>query len=328
MRGCSPRPAPDCGSSPAGWRTSLAVPRPRAWFPCGCTAVRSGRRSWRIAGRRIGFAKPRLGSCQRMAQPHLAPRLAMAEVYGTIMPHDYQVFLWYAKRRGTGLIPNGDTLASIAVQFAVLRGDESLAGGRLTRSSGGAGRSGRSAGAPEDVSLWRLSGPLPRAWLAPRAEVLPPLATGNWRILWRRTGEVFYPEGRGAIIARSASSRRILTNWPARGFPRDFGAGRPCRPPARRQHSRRLPDRPLRADSRGAGIRLSRGGLVVLADQYYPGWTQRIETAGQGGAAPQFSGESRHARGLGPRRQAPADFPLPPPTVFGAAPSAWQAGWG
>jgi len=259
---------------------------------------------------------------------HLGPRLAMAAVYATIMPHDYQVFLWYAKRRGTGRIPNGDTLASIAVQFAVLRGDESLAGGRLTSSSDGAGRGGRSAGAPEDVSLWRLSGPLPRAWLAPRIEVLPPPATGNWRTLWRRTGEVFYPQGRRRDLRAVSVVEANPDELAGAGIPEEF-CSRPGVPAAGSRAASAGVCRITRYEPTRVELEVdsAEGGLVVLADQYYPGWTLRIETAGQGGRSAPILRANRLMRGAWvPGGRHRLIFRYRPPTVFwGGALSA--AGW-
>lgn len=207
---------------------------------------------------------------------NLPSRFAVSEVYGTMMPHDYQVFLWYIKQRGGGTIPRGPDLAVAAVNYAVLSADNSLSDGTPIELADGAGQGGSADSAPpEAASLWAPPDPMPRSWFVPALEVLRPLQTDDWRTVWLRTAEVFHPGGTARDLRRVAVVEATADELMA------AGVSQPTEP--RSDHTetacRIVSYEPARVELH---VKTSQPGLVVLADQFFPGWQVEVETAGQG----------------------------------------------
>jgi hypothetical protein len=119
----------------------------------------------------------------------------------------------------------------------------------------------------EDASLWHNPSCLPRAWIVHDVEVLPPLGSNHPAETRQRTEQVLYhPDGRPRDLRNSATIESTHCPLPTAHCP--------------------LPDEscrvvhydPLRVEIEAV---LARPGLVVLCDQFYPGWKLEVETAGQ-----------------------------------------------
>jgi len=139
-----------------------------------------------------------------------------------------------------------------------------------------------------DVSLWYNPGHLPRAWIVHRVDVLPPLSSSDPREVWRRTTDVLYADGRPRNLRESAvveadgwspSPRREAETAGDRGSA-DATASCSGDATASGEPSCRIVRyEPSRVEIEA---RLDRPGLVVLADQFYPGWRLEVETLGRG----------------------------------------------
>ncbi|MHB8900686.1 MAG: YfhO family protein [Thermoguttaceae bacterium] len=207
---------------------------------------------------------------------NLAWRLGVAEVYGTMMPQDYQVLLWYTKYRGGGVVPPGPDLASLAIRYAVLSAGRPLSDATPVEPTAGAGLWGQAASVPpKSVSLWELRDPLPRAWLVSSVEILRPLETDDWRTAWRRTAEVFHPSGETRDLRREAVVESTAADLAAAGAVRTGGN----EPLGAEGTCRMVSYEPARVELQ---VETSQSGLVVLADQFYPGWQAEVQTEGQG----------------------------------------------
>lgn len=226
------------------------------------------------------------------AKHNLSPRFAVVEVYGTMMPQDYQVFLWYIKHRGGGTIPLAADLAVSGVDYAVLSGDESLDDTIFDKLAPLSGQPSSETPFPlDDASLWRTADPMPRAWFVSDVEVLAPLDADDWRTLWHRTAEVLHPGGAQRDLRREAVVEATTEDLADAGVSQSGGldsnvAESPCRI---------LSYEPTRVEVQ---VKTARPGLVVLADQFFPGWQVEVDTAGQGGRYAPILRTNRLMRGV------------------------------
>ncbi|MHC4403991.1 MAG: YfhO family protein [Planctomycetota bacterium] len=220
---------------------------------------------------------------------HLPPALAVAEVEGTMKPYDYQVFLWVAKRGRTREnnppVPRPPGLDAINVKYLILRGEAKRAGLEpipLDRVA---------AESPEDVSLWHNPDFLPRSWIVHEVDVLPPIESNDPYTVWRRTEEVLYPGGRPRDFRRSAAveideEERRQAPFLQNQAPAPFSADE--------ETCRVVHYEPscveIEAD-------LDAPGLVVLSDQFYPGWRLEVETDGEAGRTVPILRTNRVMRG-------------------------------
>ena len=75
---------------------------------------------------------------------NLPQRISMAEVHGTMMPYDYQAFLWHVRRRATSregrITLDPDGLGAVNVRYAILHGSSVPRGATVvtTPPTGGA----------------------------------------------------------------------------------------------------------------------------------------------------------------------------------------------
>ncbi len=206
---------------------------------------------------------------------NLSSGFAVSEVYGTMMPHDYQVFLWYIKYRGGGTIPRGVDLAASAVTYAVLSSDRSLRNATPIGVAETAGQGGSADPAPpEATSLWAPRDPMPRAWFVARLQVLRPLETDQWRTVWRRTAEVFHPGGTPRDLRRAAVLEATSDELAAAGMSPPIDP----KPDPLQADCRIVSYQPARVE---LDVKTNHPGLVVLADQFFPGWRAEVQTAGE-----------------------------------------------
>lgn len=223
---------------------------------------------------------------------NLPSRFGVAEVYGTMMPSDYQVFLWYIKYRGGGMTPQGADLAAAGVDYAVLSAADSLDTDAFEKMVLRARQERGELDLPlGSASLWKTSDPLPRAWFVPEVAVLPPLETDDWRTAWKRTTEVFHPDGVPRdlrhVAVVEASAEELATAGVNRATANDsFAANATCRI---------VVYEPARVEVQ---VETPRPGLVVLAEQFYPGWQVEVERAGLGGRPAPILRTNRVMRGV------------------------------
>jgi hypothetical protein len=207
MVACAPR---DCLESPSKLAAALQehdaqhgdgqpyrIYRETAWLPV----------AWQHRG-----ALSRLSELARWEHDTLFPkhnltdRMALAEVYGTMMPCDYEGFLDSIKRDGE--------LRTIGVRYQVLRGDQEPPGDDAVRL----------AAVPGDGVLW----------YDPRSAAL---------------AEIVHSDDSRVKPIQMGESCRVTRYEPS------------------------LVE---------IAARLGSPGLVILRDQFYPGWRLEVETAGQG----------------------------------------------
>jgi len=206
---------------------------------------------------------------------NLAPGISLVEVRGTMMPYDYEVYLRVGMRGTVPLCPPAN------VKYLILRGEDRLPGASPIDLKTAEPHP------PEDVSLWQNPRYLPRAWIVHQLDVLPPLESRDPEQIRRRTAQVFWWEGRPRDLRESALvevGKRRPTLLPPKTVGEKperhagtQGTARSSRPEA--ESCRVVHYDPLRVEIEA---RLKRPGLVILCDQFYPGWRLDIETAGQG----------------------------------------------
>ncbi len=222
---------------------------------------------------------------------NLPAEIPLAEVEGTMKPYDYQVFLWVLKRSSTeagqGGLPTRSGLDAVNAKYVIGGGEDRMPGLEpvdLDRTE---------SKAMEDVSLWHNPHHLPRAWIVHQLDVLPPAASSDFSELWRRTRDVFFPEGyrrhlrHFAVVETDSDPPGEWSPFAVMNAP--GGAGGQAGPGARSVLSPQSATegeicRVARHDPLCVQIEaeLSRPGLVVLSDQFYPGWRLKVETAGKG----------------------------------------------
>jgi len=201
---------------------------------------------------------------------NLAQRIPLAEVYGTMSPYDYEVFV--ARRGPPPFAAEGvpDLVALSNVRYYILRGDERLPEGVPIELPG--------SRALEDVSLWYCPEHLPRAWIVHEVEVAEPLTSAEPAEVRRQTDRVFSADG-GPRDLRQSALVELDRQAELEGLPSTGHAAKPSPPAAADgEHCRLTRYDPLCVEIEAS---LGRPGLVVLCDQYYPGWRLEVETEGR-----------------------------------------------
>lgn len=201
---------------------------------------------------------------------NLADRIPLAEVQGTMMPHDYQMFLSVANAIRTS---RTQPVSRLLGRYVVLPNGKAVTAGK------------RMDVRVEDASLWDNPACLPRAWIVDRVDVLAPLASNDPIQVRRRTEEVLYPNDRPRDLRKSAVVEFSGGACPALPMGANeshhdnhAGQARPLNLPSRRESCRVLYYDPLRVEIEAE---LTSPGLVVLCDQLYPGWKLEVAAAGQ-----------------------------------------------
>lgn len=192
----------------------------------------------------------------------------IAEVHGALMPDDYRAFLILARlheEQGHGPPP---ALAKYALGPEALKPPGAhpvdLADARTP---------------PQNVALWSLPNPLPRAWIVHRVEVLWEPSQSGPEEIRKRTQDIFWPNGRPRDLRRSA-----VVEIPDRVSHAPAALPAVAADPLTGARGREEPCRIAEYGPSHVEIeaRLERPGLVILADQYFPGWTLEVTTAGKG----------------------------------------------
>jgi len=186
--------------------------------------------------------------------------LASTELWGTLMTADYNAWLAAAGERATPALAE------------VLLG-EGLAEPKHSRPVPLPREQGRPA--VEDVSLWRNEKALPRAWIAHDFLRLSPIDPDDDEALLGRSHMVLFDHGK----PRDLVGRPLVEAGPDSGLPPN--EDRPAAGDAAPQHGetwRIIHYEPSRVE---IDAKLAAPGLVVLADQFFPGWRLEVTTAGQ-----------------------------------------------
>jgi hypothetical protein len=128
---------------------------------------------------------------------------------------------------------------------------------------------------PEDTSLWYNPQSFPRAWIVHDVTLLPPLADRDFLAIRRRTDEVFFCGPRLRDFRRDAVVEADEDRRPEG----QEKAGRSFAPGVKDRETARV----LQSDPGQVVIEavLDRPGLVVLCDQFYPGWRLSVQSDGQ-----------------------------------------------
>jgi hypothetical protein len=187
---------------------------------------------------------------------NLVSRIPLAEVHGAMILHDYRTLLEVGQEARlsaeTGAVP----LA--LAEYVILPANEILPEGEWIEVD------------VEDASVWRNARHLPRAWIVHQVDVLPPLESDDPTEMRQRTQKVLRPNGHARDLRISAVVECSGGACPALSSNAD-----PCPPEG--QSCRVVHCDALRVE---IDVELVRPGLVVLCDQFYPGWQLEVETSG------------------------------------------------
>jgi len=253
------RPVSEPHHAPATAGQKYRVGRHPLWLPARWS------RSW---------SRERISQAVRWDRHSLWPKhnlercVALMEVSGTMMPYDCQAFLRAARDRETAT-------PRLLARYVILPADKPLARGRPVSLPT----------AVEAVRLWYNPEHLPRAWIVHEVEVVRPLDRLTPQAVARRTAQALVRDLRQSALVETA---RPLDPKPVRRPP-DRPGGRD------REMCRITHYGPLRVEIEAV---LRRPGLVVLCDQYYPGWRLEVETAGQGKRPADILRTNRVMRGV------------------------------
>lgn len=185
--------------------------------------------------------------------------LASARVAGTMMSADYRAFLQSLDRL--------DELSA-----ADLLGADWIVAPQVTSQPNKLLPEASAVALPVpplEARLWRVRSPRPRAWIAHRFDVLAPLESADPAVLARRTAEVLFDGGQPRDLYR----RPVVETDLACNFADEahlaIDPGESCRIVRYRSNRVEL------------DVELNRPGLVVLAEQFAPGWHLRAQAPGQ-----------------------------------------------
>jgi hypothetical protein len=257
----------------------------------------------------------RLGESLRWDRRTLAPKhnlsaeVSLANVAGTMMDYDYEVLLqipWDEAVAGDELrdlpfsLPLG--LQLTGSRYLVLPGMSPEDRARFTSN---VGRTLVRPGEPRPalrmldtpgelaVSLWFNPAALPRAWIVHDVVTLPPLRTGDPRAVRLRTEQILFAGGklrdlRHSAVVETALPLSLRERVGVRGSDVRHGNGaEPGTLAASGFPENAHPERCSVVDVNPQRVEieaeLTRPGLVVVGDQYAPGWRLEVHTAGQAG---------------------------------------------
>lgn len=202
------------------------------------------------------------------AKHHLAPQIGVIEVYGTMIPRDYRTYLGVGKRgvriaaspgeEQEGHLSDWDEpipqILYTHAHYAILPGDCRLPGGQRVSS------------AVPGVSVWHNPRHLPRAWIVHEVEVLSPLKEADPAAARERTHLVFGRSLRdSALVEADPRTWQPLVHVARAEWPRADAC-------------RIVRYEPLKIEIEAE---LARPGLLVLSDQFYPGWHAEVQSPGE-----------------------------------------------
>jgi membrane protein YfhO len=223
---------------------------------------------------------------------NLSPRISVAEVHGAMMPYDYQILLREIRRRGVDSVPAEADLAWLNAEYAIVR----------KADRGSSFTSGENLGLldrfPEDVSLRDNPQAFPRAWIVHRVELMPPIDPRDSRQVRQRTRDVFWPRGKRRDLRFTAVVEETEERAPF--SPTALSQSDEAILPVANhvetdsEYCRVVRHEPLRVELES---QLNRPGLVVLCDQFCPGWRLEVETAGRDAEAMPILRTNRVMRG-------------------------------
>lgn len=191
--------------------------------------------------------------------------IPLADVSGSIMPSDYQLFWQVAREQGergpVSRLPHASVLDLLAVRFAILFGHDLP------------DHCQRLADPAEGTQLCSRATAQPRAWIVHQVEQLPSLRAHTLAGIKQRTQEVLFPNGAPRDWSQVAV---VEADEPV--LPRSAPPAEPRDESCQIRHAD-----PLRVE---LDVRLTSPGLVVLSDFYYPGWQCTFHSGDQEHRAP------------------------------------------
>jgi hypothetical protein len=288
------RNALSAGSS-VGNSSSFRVYRDPFWLPP----------SWQRQSSANRLEESLQWDCRTLAPKHnMSAGTRLANVAGTMMDYDYEMLLQIPRDQFTidgdladlpFVLPMG--LQLTGSRYLVLPAMSPEDEARFASSPLAAGWWKSmpirldTPGEPA-VSLWLNPAALPRAWIVHHTESRLPMTTDDPRAVRLRIEQVLHAWGRPRDLRRSAV---VETSEPRDAWrtPRSV----PGKPPGNddAETCRVVDVNPQRVE---LDAELTRPGLVVLADQYYPGWHVEVQTAGKGSRPATILQTDRVLRGV------------------------------
>jgi hypothetical protein len=261
--------------------------------------------------------------CRTLAPKHnLSAGVRLADVAGTMMVYDYESLLevpWDLPDAGTDLSEWSFSLPLAlpltGSQYLLLPAMSPAERVRFAsaaaavwpteeRTSARSGQIPRVSPTPNGpiplevpgdlaVSAWSNPAALPRAWIVHDLVCWPPLTGRDPRALRLRNEQVLLAGEKLRDLRRSAV---VETAEPPGMVPLAGDQRSPSPRTSDRGESCRVADvNPERVEIEAE---LTRPGLVVLADQFYPGWHLQVETAGQASRPERILQTDRVLRGV------------------------------
>ena len=253
---------------------------------------------WMPPSFKVSSSRQRMAEAVRWDRDSLWPkynlisRIPVAEVHGAMMPHDYQILLREMRRRGVDSVPLDADLARLNVKYLILRHRDR---GSSPSTDTGLGPFDR---LPEDVSFAANPKAFPRVWIVHHVELMPPIDPIDPRQVRRRTQQVFWPDGKSRDLRSTAVVEETVqrTSFPPVALVQPQEAELPVanRAEIDAEYCRVVRHQPLRVELEA---RLNRPGLVVLCDQFCPGWRLNVETDGRDAEAVSIFRTNRVMRG-------------------------------
>ena len=203
---------------------------------------------------------------------HLESGLGLVQSYGSIKLLDHESLLFVARQHGPrqpdgSWLPQPSALRLLGTQFLVLPEQQAPQfAEKMTPLP--------ASGILEGAALWRMMQTLPRAWIVRDIAVLPPLPVPlRTADVDERTREMLFPGlkprdfSRSAVIETATKNSRFTT-YHSLPTTRYDPASEHC-------HFTRYSPQHVIVETQ-----LTRPGLVVLSDAFYPGWKATVTAPG------------------------------------------------
>lgn len=213
-------------------------------------------------------------------------QMALVSVQGTMQLADFEAFHEHAdsitdKQRSEGRVSKGTGLDTIAVDYLLAPQGFMQPNSEVSFDPTGMQVQPQVEGHEakdlvevqlsdlDGVSLWKNSRPAPRAWVAHQWDVTPPTHPRSVRELKRLSTQVLKDDG----VPRDLRTRPMV----------EVDVEQPLPPPPPALPADKIAKETCRIvhyDPSRVGIEVSTEaeGIVVLADQFYPGWQARVAT--------------------------------------------------